>query len=130
MGPVSQRNRAGIDMFHPASEQEREPLPPCDRMGQPEVIVGRNPDQHQPAGRAGKFRTGGDGRPRPRRLEYQVDAAAAGWDGYDKFPIARYPRLAAYVAAHYTLAETVSGVAIYRRKDERILRDGQLLWPH
>ena len=57
-----------------------------------------------------------------RRPVLFVDAAAAGWDGYDKFPIARYPRLAAYVAAHYALAETVSGVAIYRRKDERILR--------
>lgn len=45
-----------------------------------------------------------------------VDAAAAGWDGYDKFPIARYPRLATYLASHYALAETVSGVAIYRRK--------------
>lgn len=45
-----------------------------------------------------------------------VDAAAAGWDGYDKFPIARYPRLAAYLAEHYTRVEVVAGVAIYRRR--------------
>lgn len=45
-----------------------------------------------------------------------VDAAAAGWDGYEKFPVARYPRLAAYVQRNYALEETVSGVAIYRRK--------------
>ena len=36
-----------------------------------------------------------------RRPALFVDAAAAGWDGYDKFPIARYPRLRAYVDAHY-----------------------------
>jgi len=51
-----------------------------------------------------------------RQPELFVDVAAAGWDGYDKFPVARYPRLAAYVAVHYALVETVSGVAIYRRK--------------
>jgi hypothetical protein len=51
-----------------------------------------------------------------RRPLLFVDAAAAGWDGYDKFPLARYPRLAAYVAAHYIVAETTSGVVLYRRK--------------
>jgi hypothetical protein len=52
-----------------------------------------------------------------RRPWLLVDAAAAGWDGYDKFPIARYPRLAAYVARHYTRADTVDGVVVYRRSD-------------
>ena len=44
-----------------------------------------------------------------------VDAAAAGWDGYDKFPIARYPRLRAYVDSHYGVAEVRAGVVLYRR---------------
>lgn len=44
-----------------------------------------------------------------------VDAAAAGWDGYDKFPLSRYPRLRAYVDAHYRLAEVRAGVGLYRR---------------
>ena len=51
-----------------------------------------------------------------RRPLLFVDAAAAGWDGYDKFPLARYPRLAAYVGAHYVPAETTKGVVLYRRK--------------
>jgi len=50
-----------------------------------------------------------------RRPALLVDAAAAGWDGYDKFPLARYPRLRAYVAEHYRLAEVEAGVALYRR---------------
>ena len=36
-----------------------------------------------------------------RRPLLFVDASAAGWDGYDKYPLSRYPRLAAYVAATY-----------------------------
>ena len=32
-----------------------------------------------------------------RRPALFVDAAAAGWDGYGKYPLARYPRLRAYV---------------------------------
>jgi hypothetical protein len=52
-----------------------------------------------------------------RRPWLLVDAAAAGWDGYDKFPLARYPQLAAYVASHYARADTVDGVVIYRRSD-------------
>ena len=44
-----------------------------------------------------------------------VDAAAAGWDGYDKFPLGRYPRLRAYVDAHYRPAEVDAGVVLYRR---------------
>jgi hypothetical protein len=44
-----------------------------------------------------------------------VDAAAAGWDGYGKFPLGRYPQLAAYVTAHYRKIAEVERVAIYRR---------------
>jgi hypothetical protein len=50
-----------------------------------------------------------------RRPALFVDAAAAGWDGYDKFPIARYPRLLAYVGRHYRPVETSAGVVLYRR---------------
>ena len=50
-----------------------------------------------------------------RRPTLLVDAAAAGWDGYDKFPIARYPRLRAYVDSHYIPAEVRAGVVLYRR---------------
>lgn len=50
-----------------------------------------------------------------RRPALLVDAAAAGWDGYDKFPLARYPRLRAYVAEHYRPAEVDAGVVLYRR---------------
>ncbi|MEO5768456.1 MAG: hypothetical protein ABIS92_08900 [Polyangia bacterium] len=44
-----------------------------------------------------------------------VDAAAAGWDGYEKFPLARYPRLRDYVDAHYRPVEVSAGVVLYRR---------------
>jgi hypothetical protein len=50
-----------------------------------------------------------------RRPALFVDAAAAGWDGYDKFPLARYPRLRAYVLAHYRSVEVQDGVVLYRR---------------
>jgi hypothetical protein len=50
-----------------------------------------------------------------RRPSLFVDAAAAGWDGYDKFPVARYPRLRAYLDQHYRPIETRRGVVIYRR---------------
>jgi hypothetical protein len=50
-----------------------------------------------------------------RRPTLLVDAAAAGWDGYDKFPMARYPRLLTYVAEHYVPLEKLDGVILYRR---------------
>ena len=50
-----------------------------------------------------------------RRPALFVDAAAAGWDGYDKFPLARYPRLRAYVDRNYRPVEVRAGVALYRR---------------
>jgi len=48
-----------------------------------------------------------------------VDAAAAGWDGYDKFPPSRYPRLRAYVDQHYGPVEVDAGVVLYRRLRNR-----------
>jgi hypothetical protein len=50
-----------------------------------------------------------------RRPVLFVDVAAAGWNGYDKFPVARYPQLAAYLVQHYRPVETRQGVVIYRR---------------
>ena len=50
-----------------------------------------------------------------RRPELFVDASAAGWDGYDKFPIARYPRLLDYLRVHYRHVATSADVQIYRR---------------
>jgi hypothetical protein len=50
-----------------------------------------------------------------RRPALFIDAAAAGWDGYDKFPLTRYPRLAAYVDRHYRPVENAAGVRLYRR---------------
>jgi len=50
-----------------------------------------------------------------RRPALFVDAAAAGWDGYDKFPVRRYPRLQAYLDLHYRQVENPSGVSLYRR---------------
>ncbi len=50
-----------------------------------------------------------------RRPALFVDAAAAGWDGYGKYPLARYPRLQAYVERHYRSVETRAGVVLYER---------------
>jgi hypothetical protein len=50
-----------------------------------------------------------------RRPALFVDAAAAGWDGYDKFPLARYPRLRAYVDQNYRQVDVRAGVVLYRR---------------
>ncbi len=50
-----------------------------------------------------------------RRPALFVDAAAAGWDGYDKFPLVRYPRLRAYVDRNYRPVEVRAGVVLYRR---------------
>jgi hypothetical protein len=50
-----------------------------------------------------------------RRPALFVDAAAAGWDGYAKYPLARYPRLRAYVDHHYRAVEDRAGVGLYRR---------------
>jgi hypothetical protein len=50
-----------------------------------------------------------------RRPTLFVDAAAAGWDGYDKYPLARYPRLRAYVESNYRPVDVHAGVVLYRR---------------
>jgi hypothetical protein len=50
-----------------------------------------------------------------RRPALFVDAAAAHWDGYEKFPVDRYPRLRSYVDQHYRRVETRDGVVLYRR---------------
>jgi hypothetical protein len=48
--------------------------------------------------------------------EFIVDAAAGRLDKMDDEPISRHPRMAAFVARHYRLEETVLGVPLYRRK--------------
>jgi hypothetical protein len=48
--------------------------------------------------------------------EFIVDAAAGKLDKMDDEPITRHPRIAAFVARHYQLEETVLGVPLYRRK--------------
>jgi hypothetical protein len=54
-----------------------------------------------------------------RRPALLVDAAAAGWDGYGKYPLGRYPRLRAYVDQHYRPVEVRAGVVLYRRLRQR-----------
>jgi hypothetical protein len=51
-----------------------------------------------------------------RRPLLFVDAAAAGWDGYEKFPVDAYPELARYRAEHYRPVEAEQGVIIYVRR--------------
>jgi len=50
-----------------------------------------------------------------RRPRLFIDAAAAGWDGYGKYPLARYPRLRDYVARYYRAVEAPAGVVLYER---------------
>lgn len=50
-----------------------------------------------------------------RKPRFLLDASAAGWDGYGRFPLTRYPRLSDYVRAHYVERERVAGVVIYER---------------
>ena len=52
---------------------------------------------------------------RDRRPLLFIDASAAGWDGYDKYPLSRYRRLRAYVDQHYRPVEVSAGVVVYRR---------------
>jgi hypothetical protein len=79
--------------------------------GTPTESGGRNADQnqHQPAWEMLFADL------EQRRPALFVDAAAAGWDGYDKYPIARYPRLADYIDNHYRRLESRAGVVLYRR---------------
>jgi hypothetical protein len=48
--------------------------------------------------------------------EVIVDAAAGKLDKMDDEPIARHPRMAAFVRQHYQLAATVLAVPIYRKR--------------
>ncbi len=50
-----------------------------------------------------------------RQPRFLVDVAPAAWNWYDRFPMSRYPRLDAYVRAHYRERERVAGVVIYER---------------
>ena len=50
-----------------------------------------------------------------RQPRFLVDLAPAAWNGYDRFPLSRYPALDAYVRAHYLERDRVAGVRIYER---------------
>ncbi len=50
-----------------------------------------------------------------RQPRFLVDLAPAAWNGYDRFPLSRYPRLDAYVRTHYRERDRVDGVVIYER---------------
>jgi hypothetical protein len=50
------------------------------------------------------------------RPAFIIDAAAGRLAKMEDEPIARHPRMAAFVARDYTLADTVLGVPVYRRK--------------
>jgi hypothetical protein len=52
-----------------------------------------------------------------RRPTYVLDTAAAGWKGYAKFPIERYPELKAYLDTHYRIQARIEGALLYRRFD-------------
>lgn len=51
-----------------------------------------------------------------RRPRILVDAAAGGFDGYKKYPMAAYPRLQLYVDANYRRLDEVQGVVLYERR--------------
>ena len=50
------------------------------------------------------------------RPDFIVDAAAGKLDKMDDEPLTRHPSIAAFVARHYQLDQTVLGVPLYRRK--------------
>ena len=81
--------------------------------GTPTETGGRNADANQDPARW-EMLFGDLERRRPALF---VDAAAAGWDGYGKYPLARYPRMRAYVDAHYRPVDEPAGVVLYRRLD-------------
>jgi hypothetical protein len=51
-----------------------------------------------------------------RRPDWIVDAAAGGLDRWEGLGVERFPALAAVVVRDYTLASTVAGVPVYRRR--------------
>lgn len=46
---------------------------------------------------------------------YIVDTSPGNYHDYGKYPIAKYPELAAYLKAHYRLETTIDKIDIYRR---------------
>ena len=52
-----------------------------------------------------------------KRPVWILDTASAGWKGYGKFPIARYPELAAYLGSYYRAKGAIQGAVLYRRID-------------
>jgi hypothetical protein len=50
-----------------------------------------------------------------RRPTLVLDTAAAGWKGYGKFPVERFPALKGYLAAHYKEQARIDGAVLYRR---------------
>jgi hypothetical protein len=49
------------------------------------------------------------------RAELFIDTAPANLHGWSNYPVSRYPRLAAYLAAHFSPEAVVDGAVIYRR---------------
>lgn len=52
-----------------------------------------------------------------RRPALFLDTAVAGWKGYGKFPLRRYPALDTYVATHYRIDTEIDAAVLYRRID-------------
>jgi hypothetical protein len=52
-----------------------------------------------------------------KRPVWILDTASAGWKGYGKFPIARYPEFAAYLGSYYRAKGAIQGAVLYRRID-------------
>lgn len=52
-----------------------------------------------------------------RRPELFLDTSAAGWKGYGRYPLSRYPRFASYIVSHYRLDSRIDGAILYRRID-------------
>jgi hypothetical protein len=58
------------------------------------------------------------------RATYVLDTAPAGIFRWDRYPLADFPRLNVYLAAHYEDAGTVDRVRLYRRRGCRTVGDG------
>jgi 4-amino-4-deoxy-L-arabinose transferase-like glycosyltransferase len=50
------------------------------------------------------------------RAEVIIDTAPADFHGWSRYPLSRYPELAAYLAAHYRREAVVDGAVVYRRE--------------
>ena len=56
---------------------------------------------------------------RDRPPTWILDTAIAGWKGYEKFPLHRYPALNSFVARHYVEHARLDGAVVYRRRPDR-----------